>query len=66
MKMKCYKCGDSPETGKSFIPVEPAGTPNRKWACTECASKEQKQQAKDDLGESLEVARIFDPNFLNE
>ena len=34
--MKCYKCGCSIESGKSFRPIEPKGTPNRKWVCNDC------------------------------
>lgn len=63
--MKCCRCGDSPETGKSFIPIEPAGTPNRKWSCTECANSLERQAAKNALGkDALEISRIIDPNFL--
>lgn len=63
--MKCYKCGDSIESGKSFIPIEAAGTPNRKWACTDCASLIQRQQTRNTLGkEGLEISRKFDPDFL--
>ena len=63
--MKCCKCGISPESGRSFIPIEPAGTPNRKWACTQCADLIQRQQARNALGkEGLEISRIFDPDFL--
>ncbi len=63
--MICCKCGDGIESGKSFIPIEAAGTPNRKWVCTECADLIQKQQARNLLGkEGLEITRIFDPDFL--
>lgn len=49
-KMECYKCGDNPESGKSFIPVDEPGTPNRRWVCTDCADLIQKQQAKNAWG----------------
>lgn len=63
--MKCCKCGDGVESGKSFIPIEDAGTPNRKWVCTDCANLVQKQQTRNALGkEGLEITRIFDPTFL--
>lgn len=63
--MACYKCGDGIESGKSFIPVDAAGTPNRRWVCTDCADLIQKQQARNFLGkDGLEVSRIFDPSFL--
>lgn len=63
--LKCCKCGDGIGSGKSFIPIEPKGTPDRKWACTECASLEQRQQARNNLGEdNLELCRIFDKDFL--
>lgn len=63
--MKCYKCGDSIESGKSFIPVDPPGTPKRRWSCIECANIIEKQQARDALGkEALKISRIFDPSFL--
>lgn len=62
--MKCCYCGDSPETGKWFIPVEPAGTKDRKWACNACATNKQVQSAVKDLGSTvLEVTRIFDETF---
>lgn len=63
--MACYKCGDGIESGKSFIPVDAAGTPNRRWVCTGCADLIQKQQARNALGkEGLAVTRMFEPNFL--
>lgn len=63
--MKCCKCGEGIESGKSFVPIEAPGTPNRKWVCTNCADLIQKQQARNALGkEGLEVSRIIDPNFL--
>lgn len=63
--MACYKCGDGIESGKSFIPVDEPGTPNRRWVCTDCANLIQKQQARNTLGkEGIEVSRIFDPCFL--
>lgn len=34
--IKCVVCGDSPESRKDFLPVEPKGTADRKWACTDC------------------------------
>lgn len=64
--MKCCKCGGSVESGKSFIPIEAAGTPKRKWVCTVCASLVQKQQTRNALGkEGLIIARKIDPNFLH-
>lgn len=39
--MKCCKCGDSIETGKSFRPVDKPGTPNRRWICNECQGIEK-------------------------
>lgn len=63
--MKCYKCGDGIESGKSFIPIDAPRTPNRRWCCTKCADLIQKQQARNTLGkEALEISRIFDPGFL--
>lgn len=63
--MKCYKCGDGIESGKSFIPVDAPGTPNRRWCCTKCADLVQKQQVRNTLGkDALEISRIFDPEFL--
>lgn len=63
--MECYKCGDNPESGKSFIPVDESGTPNRRWVCTDCADLIQKQQARNSLGkEGIEITRIFAPDFL--
>jgi len=63
--MKCCKCGCGLESGRDFIPIEPQGTPNRKWVCTLCADLIQRQQAKNALGkEGLEISRIFSPDFL--
>lgn len=63
--MKCCKCGDSIESGKSFIPIQPASTPNRKWVCTDCADLVQKQQTRNILGkEGLEISRKIDSDFL--
>lgn len=66
MKLQCCRCGDGIESGNGFIPIEPAGTPNRKWVCTSsCANLIQKQQAGNALGkDGLKVSRIFSPNFL--
>lgn len=63
--MQCCGCGNSPESGKSFIPIDAAGTPNRRWCCTKCANLIERQQAKNELGkEGIEISRIFDPDFL--
>lgn len=63
--MKCCRCGDSVESGKSFIPIEAAGAPNRKWVCTACASLVQKQLAKNVLGEEgLRITSKINPDFL--
>lgn len=43
----CYKCGAGFETGRSFVPVEPAGTPNRKWVCIECKAEMAKNDKKE-------------------
>jgi hypothetical protein len=34
--MKCYKCNCGIETGKTFYPVDPKGTENRRWVCEDC------------------------------
>lgn len=63
--MKCCRCGDSPESGKSFIPVDASGTPNRRWVCTKCANLVERQQAKNALGkEGMEISRMIDSDFL--
>lgn len=63
--MKCCRCGDSPESGKSFIPIDSPGTPNRRWVCTKCANLVERQQAKNALGEEgMKISRIIAPNFL--
>ena len=36
MGFKCYKCGKSIETGRSFRPVDPPGTKDRRWICNVC------------------------------
>lgn len=65
--MKCYKCEAGIETGKSFIPIEPPGTPKRKWICTKCATIAQKRKAEGSLGkEGLEITRMFEPDFLRD
>jgi len=63
--MKCCRCGDSPESGKSFIPIDAAGAPNRRWCCTQCANLVERQQAKNALGkEGMEISRMIDSKFL--
>lgn len=63
--MKCCRCGDNPESGKSFIPIDAPGTPNRRWCCTKCANLVERQQAKNALGkEGMEISRMIDPDFL--
>lgn len=65
--MKCYKCKDSIESGKSFIPIDAPGTRERRWACLDCAKLEDKKRAAESLGEEgLEVSRIFNSDFLQE
>ena len=39
--MKCYKCGSSIETGRSFRPVDPPGTKGRRWICNVCQGTKQ-------------------------
>lgn len=63
--MKCYYCGKGMESGRDFIPIEPAGTKNRKWSCVDCAKPHEKELVKNQLGEDgLKISRIFSPNFL--
>lgn len=63
--MKCCRCGDSPESGKSFIPIDAAGTPNRRWCCTQCANLVERKQVENTLGKvGMEISRIINPNFL--
>lgn len=64
--MRCCKCNNGIETGKSFIPIEAKGTPNRKWVCTECANLVQKQSAINSLGkDGMELTHCIDKDFLN-
>lgn len=37
--MKCYKCGNSIEAGRTFRPIDPPGK-NRRWNCNVCEGKE--------------------------
>lgn len=63
--MKCCRCGDSPESGKSFIPIDAPGTTNRRWCCTKCANLAERKQAKNALGKvGMEISRMIDPDFL--
>lgn len=65
MKFNCCKCGDGMESGKDFIPIDPAGSENRRFVCTSCADFIQRQQARNALGkDGLEVTRVFNPGFL--
>ncbi|MBH1941653.1 hypothetical protein I5677_12190 [Mobilitalea sibirica] len=41
--MNCCKCNRTMSEVKGMIPIEPKGTPNRKWVCTDCANIVQKQ-----------------------
>ena len=35
--MKCYKCGKGIDDGvEVMLPIDPKGTPDRRWACVEC------------------------------
>ena len=36
--MKCYRCGKSIETGRTFRPIDPPGK-NRRWICNVCEGK---------------------------
>lgn len=63
--MKCYYCGDTPESGKDFIPIDKPGTVNRRWACTCCANEIEKKNALNTLdATSLEITRLFSKDFL--
>ena len=39
--MKCYMCGRSIEAMRSFRPIDPPGTNDRRWVCNECQGIEQ-------------------------
>ena len=60
--MYCYKCNKLFNECRGMIPIEPKGTPNRKWVCTDCASIMQKQTVpKDvrDLSNMIACEKIF-------
>lgn len=39
--MKCYVCGKSIETMRSFRPVDPPGKKDRRWICNVCQEIER-------------------------
>jgi hypothetical protein len=42
MEFKCCKCGGGIEMGRSFEPIDPKGTENRRWICNVCQGTERK------------------------
>lgn len=39
--VRCIKCGRGMSQCDGFIPIDPPGTSNRRWVCTDCAAPEQ-------------------------
>ena len=36
-KVKCYTCGKGMDDGvEAMLPIDPKGTPDRRWCCIEC------------------------------
>lgn len=35
----CSQCGVGLESGRDFTPIDPKGTPNRRWVCSQCRDK---------------------------
>lgn len=64
--LTCSKCGKTmADLGCCFMPIEPKGTPNRKWACEYCASADQKARMLERIGKpGLDVCQAVDPCFL--
>lgn len=58
--MKCYKCEDSVDSGKIFIPVDPRGTKGRRWVCLDCASQEEKDTTPIDV---VDLCNAINPSF---
>lgn len=61
----CFKCGDTDENRKStFVPVQPKGTPNRKWICTECLNKSKKEYVATSQLINDMIDRVYRPYFI--
>lgn len=59
--MKCTRCNKQMSEVNGMIPIEPKGTKDRKWVCTNCATNEEI----DNLDcEVKELSNIINPNFL--
>lgn len=39
--MKCYRCGKSFYDCKAMHPIDPPGTKDRRWVCTDCETAEE-------------------------
>ena len=39
--MKCCRCGKPYNECKAMHPIDPAGTKNRRWVCTDCETEEE-------------------------
>ena len=60
--MKYYKCGRKPvQNNLDMLPIEPKGTPNRKWVCTECATPEQINSIPKDV---RGICNAINPEFI--
>lgn len=62
--MKCCRCNKGMSELKcGMIPIEPKGTKDRKWICTDCATNEEI----DDIDkEVVEISSIINPNFIHK
>ena len=57
--MECCRCHRTPiANGLTMYPIEPKGTPNRKWVCTNCITPDER--AAIDPG-TKKIVGMFDP-----
>ena len=64
--MKCYKCGNSIESGRSFRPVDPPGTKGRRWICNVCQRIEQETVESVLFAEEPEEPKFRRPTFKDK
>lgn len=59
--MNCHRCKKTMGQVTGMVPIDPKGTENRRWVCTECAVVAEIESVPDDVNE---LCTLINPKFM--